>query len=120
MAVRSLILVLAVLALTAMPAFARGGGGGGHGGGGGFHRRDRFDRFHRLGFFGDLDSRGLPYPAYSYAPPLVIQLEPGVSVQQAASAATPYWYHCAENDGYYPYTQQCPGGWREVPTTAMG
>ena len=36
------------------------------------------------------------------------------------SAATPYWYHCAENDGYYPYTQQCPGGWREVPTTAMG
>ena len=118
----------------------RGGnhGGGGFRGGSGFHRRDRFDRFHRFGFFGDFRFVGpvvgfgfgpffwdpfwfpAPYPVYTYAPPLVIQPEPGVSVQQAASAATPYWYHCAENDGYYPYTQQCPAGWRQVPTTPTG
>ena len=61
-----------------------------------------------------------PYPAYPYAPPLVIQPEPGVSAQQAASPATTYWYYWAETNGSYPYTQQCPGGCREVPTTAMG
>jgi hypothetical protein len=61
-----------------------------------------------------------PYPAYPYAPPLVIQPEPGVSAQQAASPATTYWYYCAETNGYYPYTRQCPGGWRGVPTTPMG
>jgi len=115
MAVRSLILVLAAQALTAMPAFACGGDGGGHSGGGGFHGgggfrggsgfhgRDRFDRFHRLGFFGDFGFEGpvvgvgfspffgapfrVPAPslAYPYAPPLVIEPEAGVSVQQAAS-----------------------------------
>ena len=37
-----------------------------------------------------------PYPAYPYAPPLVIQPEPGVSAQQAASPATTYWYYCRD------------------------
>jgi len=113
MAVRSFILVLAAQALTAMPAFACGGDGGGHGGGGGFHGgggfrggsgfhgRDRFDRFHRLGFFGD----------FGFACPCS---------RRPHSPATTYWYYCGENNGYYPYTQQCPGGWRAVPTTAMG
>src|SRR5690242_986275 len=119
------------------------GGGGFHGsgefrGGRGFHGRNRFDRFHRFGFFGDFGFVGpvvgfgfgpffwdpfwfpAPYPVYTYAPPLVIQPEPGGSGQQAASPAITYWYYCAENNGYYPYTQQCPGSWRKVPTTPMG
>jgi hypothetical protein len=55
-----------------------------------------------------------PYPAYTYAPPLVIQQEP-------PSPATPtYWYYCADSNAYYPYTQQCPGGWLKVPTTPVG
>ena len=58
--------------------------------------------------------------AIPYAPPLVIQPEPGVSVQQAASPAITYWYYCAKTNGYYPSVQECPGGWREVPTTPMG
>jgi hypothetical protein len=104
-------------------------GGGGFGGGGGFHGggsfrggsrfygRDRFDRFHRFGFFGDLGFVGPvaglgfgpffwdpflfpgPYPAYTYAPPLVIQPEPSVSVQEAAPPATTYRYYCADNNG---------------------
>jgi hypothetical protein len=110
MAVRSFILVLAAQALTAMPAFACGGDGGGHGGGGGFHGGGGFrggsgfhgrDRFDRLGFFGD----------FGFACPCSRRPHP---------PATTYWYYCGENNGYYPYTQQCPGGWRAVPTTAMG
>jgi len=93
-----------------------------------FHRFDRFNhfhRFHRFGFFGDFGFVGpafgfgvypfywdpfwfpSPYPAYTYAPPLVIQPES-------------QWYYCADTKAYYPYTQQCPGGWLKVAPTAVG
>ena len=126
--------------------FHGGGGGGFHGGPGGeFHRggfrggRERFERFHRFGFFGDFGFVGpafgfgvypffwdpfwfpSPYPAYTYAPPLVIQPEPQVYVQQPASPAAPtYWYYCDDAKAYYPYTQQCPGGWLKVLPTPVG
>jgi len=98
-----------------------------------FDRFDHFHRFHRFGFFGDFGFVGpafgfgvypffwdpfwfpSPYPAYTYAPPLVIQQEPQVSVQQPSSSTTPtYWYYCVDAKAYYPYTQQCPGGWLKV------
>ena len=113
--------------------------------GGGFHRgefhggHERFDRFHRFGFFGGFGFGGpalgfgvspffwdpfwfpWPYPAYSYAPPLVIQPESQVSVQQPSAPAAPtYWYYCVDAKAYYPYTQQCPGGWLKVATTPAG
>jgi hypothetical protein len=25
------------------------------------------------------------------------------------------WYHCEDPPGYYPYVQECPGGWTKVP-----
>jgi len=29
-----------------------------------------------------------------------------------------YWYYCQNPQGYYPYIQECPGGWmRVVPNT---
>jgi len=123
------------------------GFGGGHPVGGGMHhgfdgrheerferfdRFDRFHRFHRFGFFGDFGFVGpafgfgvypffwdpfwfpSPYPAYTYAPPLMIQPEPQVSAQQPASS---YWYYCVDAKAYYPYTQQCPGGWLKVAPT---
>jgi hypothetical protein len=121
-------------------------GGGFHGGefhGGGFHggefrgghaRFERFDRFHRFGFFGHFGFVGpafgfgvdplfwdpfwfpSPYPAYTYAPPLVIQAD----VQQPSSPPTPtYWYYCVDAKAYYPYTQQCPGGWLKVVPTPV-
>jgi hypothetical protein len=104
-------------------------------------RFERFDRFgfHRFGFFGDFGFVGpafgfgaypffwdpfwfpSPYPAYSYAPPLVIESEPQVSVQRPSSAAAPtYWYYCVDTQAYYPYTQQCPGGWLKVAPTPVG
>jgi hypothetical protein len=104
-----------------------------------FHRFDRFDRFHRFGFFGGFGFVGpafgfgvdpffwdpfwfpSPYPAYTYAPPLVIQPEPQVSMQQPSSpAASAYWYYCVDANAYYPYTQQCPGGWLKVAPTPAG
>jgi hypothetical protein len=128
--------------------FHGGSGGGFHGGGGmgfpnrGFHggafrggpeRFDRFHRFHRFGFFGGFGFVGpafgfgvdpffwdpfwfpSPYPAYTYAPPLVIQPE-----QQSSPAAPAYWYYCVNANAYYPYTQQCPGGWLKVVPTPVG
>ena len=38
------------------------------------------------------------YPSPSYAPPQ-------------------YWAYCQSREGYYPYVQDCPGGWIAVPPT---
>jgi hypothetical protein len=113
-----------------------------HGGAfrGGHDRFDRFNHFHRFGFFGGFGFTGSafgfgvypffwdpfwfpsPYPVYSYAPPLVIQPDTQLSVQQPSSTAAPtYWYYCVDAKAYYPYTRQCPGGWlRVVPTAPAG
>ena len=107
-----------------------------------FHRFDRFDRFHRFdrfGFFGDFGFVGpavgfgvypffwdpfwfpSPYPAYTYAPPVVIRPELQVYVQQPSAPATStYWYYCVDAKAYYPYTQQCPGGWLKMVPTPVG
>jgi len=109
-------------------------GGEFHGGAfrGGHERSERFDRFHRFhrfGFFGDFGFVGpafgfgvdpffwdpfwfpSPYPAYTYAPPLVIEPQPKESA---------FWYYCVDTKAYYPYTQQCPGGWLKVAPTPAG
>ncbi len=67
---------------------------------------------------------GSPYPYYPYAypapyyypqPVVVTPPEPPVYIQQQqAQPATSYWYHCDKPEGYYPYVQQCPGGWKAV------
>ena len=117
----------------------RGGGERGFHGGGrdGFHVRhdrfERFDHFHRFGFVGPAFSFGVfpffwdpfwfpsPYPAYTYAPPLVIQPESQEYIQQPSSATTStYWYYCVDAKSYYPYTQECPGGWLKVAPTPVG
>jgi hypothetical protein len=63
-----------------------------------------------------------PYPyGYPYAyPPVVVGPPPQIYVQPAPPvAAQPpppsYWYYCENPQGYYPYVQQCPGEWRQVP-----
>jgi hypothetical protein len=54
-----------------------------------------------------------PYP-YAY-PPVVVQSSPQVDVQPPP--LPPAWYYCDNPQGYYPYVQQCPGGWRQVTPT---
>jgi hypothetical protein len=60
------------------------------------------------------------YP-YGY-PPVVAVPSTQVYVQPSAPApAQPApsasWYYCDNPRGYYPYVQQCPGGWRAVAPT---
>ena len=56
-----------------------------------------------------------PYPAYSYAPPVVTDPAPQAYVQQPQAPG--YWYYCTEAAAYYPYVQQCPSGWLTVVPT---
>lgn len=59
-----------------------------------------------------------PYPAY--AAPVVVQQSPPVYIQQQAPAEPYYWYYCESARAYYPYVQQCPGGWMKVVPPTEG
>lgn len=106
------------------------GGTAGHGGfrGSGVapHRSFGHDHFHGHGHFqsrifigsgfwwGDPWWWGPAYPYYA-APPVVVQEEPPVYIQQAPEPSPPaYWYYCQNPQGYYPYMKDCPGGWLTV------
>ncbi|HTJ96758.1 MAG TPA: hypothetical protein VL381_04765 [Rhodocyclaceae bacterium] len=71
-----------------------------------------------------------PYPYYS-APvyPVVVSqpvvTQPQVYVEQpqvapvnvqsaAPTQGNNYWYYCNASQTYYPYVQDCPGGWQQV------
>ena len=59
------------------------------------------------------------YPSYQ---PVIIQRAPQMYIEQYAPApdAAPapnagnYWYYCAASKAYYPYVNECPGGWQKV------
>jgi hypothetical protein len=110
-----IVMLAALLSASAGPSYAWGGHGfrGFHGG---FH-----------GFGGPRIAIGIgpfwgpfwtPY-AYPYGepyayPPVVIAPSTQVSVQPPPQAS---WYYCDNPRGYYPYVQQCPGGWKPVAPT---
>jgi hypothetical protein len=57
---------------------------------------------------------GVPYvypPAIVSPPPVYVQPAPQVYIQPPPQS---YWYYCDSAQAYYPYIQQCPGGWRQV------
>jgi hypothetical protein len=57
-----------------------------------------------------------PYPLVVIAPPPRVYIQPAPPI--AAAPPPPlYWYYCDEVQAYYPYVQQCPGGWRPVTPT---
>jgi hypothetical protein len=56
------------------------------------------------------------YPRVVVAPPRVY-VEPPPSVYIPSPPPQPVWYYCADLPGYYPYVQQCPGGWMQVIPT---
>ena len=59
------------------------------------------------------------YPhGYPFAyPPVVVQPPSQVYVQPPPSQ--PSWYYCDNPQGYYPYVEQCPRGWRQIPTAPL-
>ena len=61
------------------------------------------------------------YPPY-YAAPVVVERAPVYVEQPAAPRAQPQqpsgsWYYCNESGAYYPYVQECAGGWQRVAPT---
>jgi hypothetical protein len=56
-------------------------------------------------------------PSGYYTPPL--PASPPVYIEQDPALPTPaqqpyYWYFCAGSNAYYPYVDDCPGGWQQV------
>lgn len=61
------------------------------------------------------------YPYYPYYPPAIVTVpsRPPVYIERSPPQATQqfpagYWYYCSNPEGYYPYIQDCPTGWRQV------
>lgn len=101
--------VLAAMALDTQAGRGRGGGGGGGGGrshaGAGGTAGHHHHGHSRVFVGGSFVSWPRPYywPGYVYAP--------------AAVPVMQYWYYCAAAAAYYPYVQNCPGGWELVLPT---
>ena len=65
--------------------------------------------------------RAVPAPAAHPAAPArpVVVTRPAATSQPAPPVAPPpaqtsYWYYCAASRAYYPYVNECPGGWMKV------
>ncbi len=70
----------------------------------------------RLGWWWVAGGAWYLYPAPVYPYPNPWEPAPAV-IGIPAVPPTPYWYYCDALQTYYPYTPDCPGGWREVPAT---
>jgi hypothetical protein len=114
--VGTLVILAVLLWISAVPGHTDRGGHGykGHGHKGHGHGGSRVFISPRLVVpFGPY---WRPYwEAYPY-PPVVIAPSPRVYAQPLPPAQLPpvYWYYCDAAQAYYPYIQQCPGGWRPV------
>ena len=104
-------LALAATALDAQAGKGRGGGGGGggrghaaSGGSGGHHHHHHGQSRVFIGGSFGYWPRAYYWPGYSYVP--------------AVAAPVAYWYYCTAAGAYYPYVQDCPGGWELVLPTA--
>jgi len=123
------IVILATMLFgSALPGYAWRGGGHGWGGRG-FHgghgwRGHGFHGGHGWGGVGVTvgvgpywgpywGPYGYPY-AYPYAYPPQVFVQPSQQLSIQPSTSPPLWYYCDDPQGYYPYVQQCPGGWRTV------
>ncbi len=76
----------------------------------GFHRHGHFHTRVFIGtpLFWD------PFPYYA-RPPVIIQEGAPTYIQQGDQSRQPYyWYYCEQSKTYYPYVQECPGGWLTV------
>ena len=102
----------------------RGHGHRGHGHRGHWHKGHWHRGFHRSGGVRVFISPGLVVPFGSYwapypDPPVVVAPSPRVYVEPSPPPPH-YWYYCDAAQAYYPYVDQCPGGWRQVLPTPPG
>ena len=132
-----IVILATMLFASAIPGHARGGGrhgGGGHGGHGGHGWRGHGGHGghgrHGWGGVGVTVGvgpywglygwpYGYPYAypyayPYPYTYPSQIYVQPSQPLSAQPPSSPPVWYYCDNPQGYYPYVQQCPGGWRTV------
>ena len=126
---RVVVILVALLVTSAVPGHAwRGGHGFRHGGHGFRHGGHVFFRpsiVFPIGpywapYWGPYwEPYGYPSVVVTPPPQVYVQPAPPTSVQPppAQPPAQPFWYYCENPQGYYPYVQQCPGGWQPVAPT---
>ena len=111
------VLILAGVAVSGA-ALARHGGHGRHGGHAHFGLSFGFPLFGPAYY----PYYAAPYYQPPYYPPLVLPYSPPVYIEQGSAQPAPapealpqgWWYYCAESNTYYPYVNECPGGWQRV------
>jgi hypothetical protein len=114
--VRIVVMIVVLLVASVGSGHARGGSHG-FGGHHGFRGHHGFGGPHVV--FGVSSYWGPYWPPYAY-PPVVVAPPAAVYVEPSPPTSVPpqhYWYYCDNPQGYYPYVQQCPGGWRPVTPT---
>ncbi len=108
--------ILAVIALLLGSALPSDADSRGHFRGGGSHGHFRGGVVIGAPLFWGPWWWGAPAWSGYYNPPVVIERQPPVFVQPEPQPQ--YWYYCQAPQGYYPYVQQCPGGWLQVVPSA--
>jgi hypothetical protein len=106
-----MVLLMVLLVASAMPAQAWHGH---HRHGHHWHRRSPVVIVPRV-----VVPFGSFWTPYAY-PPVVVTPPPVYAPPPVYVKPPPppqYWYYCDQLQGYYPYVQQCPGGWRQVLPT---
>lgn len=114
--VAALAISLSAPAYAAPPAHGRYGGGASHGYRGPAQHHSSSGAGAALlitALFGltalAVATSGPPVPVQ---PAVVPVYPPSAPVAQAPQPA--YWYYCQDSNTYYPYVQQCAGGWQQV------
>jgi len=121
---RSLALALAcggLLAATSIgDAWAGGKGGGGRSSAGasrssGSHPSGTHHHHHAHGGTAVFISSPFFYPAPWYYPPPAYSYPapPPVYIEQSTPQDA-YWFYCPASGAYYPYVNECAGGWQMV------
>ena len=59
------------------------------------------------------------YAPYYYPPPRYF-VPPAPPLYMEQSPDPNFWYFCPESNAYYPYVQQCSGGWQQVVPQSPG
>lgn len=108
-------IALVLVALGCGAAWADRGGHGGHGGhvSFGINLGVPFSPWYYPPYYS-------PYPAVVAVQPPPVYIERGADAYGPPPQAANYWYYCPNPQGYYPYINQCPGGWMTVLPQSPG
>ena len=114
--------VLAAVLTLALPLCADAGGRSGrsHSSSSGKHHSHKHHHGGGAVFVGAGFYYAYPY-YYGYPPYYYPYPDPNGVPLYPPAPVDPYWYYCRAANAYYPYVDNCPGGWeRYLPGTPLG